>query len=372
MTDLTPLTTKALARFGEMMRHTVQSPRWHGEGDVLTHTMMACEALATLPEYQELDLLRQQILYVATLLHDIGKTVSTKLVDGEWEAPHHAPKGSRMAREWLWKECGLCGEKELVQVREAICLLIRHHSLPPHAIEIDDAPLRLQRMAANNLLTPFFSIKMLCMLCKADMLGRKCDDQQQMLDQVAMCEELALEEGCLDTCFPFPSSHTRRTFLSGRDVWKEQELYDDTWGEVVMMSGLPGTGKDTWISHHLAGMPVVSLDAIRQEMKISPRGEQGVVANMAREQAKGFLRKHQPFVWNATNVTAQTRESLISLFEAYHAHVRIIYLETPWDIQLERNRSREKAVPLHAIEGMLFKMTPPETHEARAVEWVCV
>ena len=372
MTDLTTIATEVLPRFGDVMQHTVQSPRWHGEGDVLTHTMMTCETLTSLTEYQELDQQRQQILYVATLLHDIGKTATTKLVNGDWEAPHHAPRGSRMAREWLWKECGLCGEKELVQVREAICLLIRHHSLPPHAIETDDAPLRLHRMAANSLLTPFFSLKMLCMLCKADMLGRKCDDQQKMLEQVAMCEELAREEGCLDSCFTFPSCHTRRTFLSGHDVWKEQELYDDTWGEVIMLSGLPGTGKDTWVNRHLAGMPVVSLDAIRREMKITAKGEQGTVANIARERAKGFLRKHQPFVWNATNITSQMRESLISLFEAYHAHVRIVYLETQWDTLLERNRSRNEVVPLRAIKDMLSRMTPPEAHEARTVEWVCV
>lgn len=372
MTDLTTIATAALERFGDAMRQTVQSPRWHGEGDVLTHTMMTCDALASLPEYQELDRQRQQVLHVATLLHDIGKTVSTKLVDGEWEAPHHAPRGSRMAREWLWKECGLCGEKELMQVREAICMLIRHHSLPPHAMEMDDAQLRLHRIAANSLLTPYFSVRMLCLLCKADMLGRRCDDQQQMLDQIAMCEELAHEEGCLDTCFPFPSDHTRRAFLAGHDVWKEQELFDDTWGEVVLMSGLPGTGKDTWTRNHLTELPVVSLDAIRQEMKISAKAEQGTVANIGREQAKGFLRKHQPFVWNATNVTTQMRESLISLFETYHAHVRIVYLETKWDTQLERNRSRNEAVPPRIIKDMLSRMTPPDAHEARTVEWICV
>ena len=354
------------------MQHTKQSPRWHGEGDVYTHTMMVCDALKTLPEYQALDKQRQQVLYLAALLHDIGKTVTTTQVNGEWEAPHHAPTGSRMVREWLWKECGLCSKKELTQIREGICLLIRYHSFPPHAIGLDDARLRLHRMAANSLLTPFFSLKMLCMLCKADFLGRECEDQQQMLDQIELCEELTKEEGCFDACFSFPSCHTRRKFLSGHEVWKEQELYDDTWGEVVMVSGLPGTGKDTWIKHNLADLPTISLDAIRREMKISPKTDQGTVANMARERAKEYLRKHQPFVWNATNITAQMRESLVSLFETYHAHVRIVYLETSWGTLLERNRSREEMVPIHAIEDMLAKMTLPEAHEARTVEWVCV
>ena len=372
MTDLAHILPKAAANFGEAMHHTMQSQRWHGEGDVYTHTMMACEALEALPEYQTLDKQLQQVLLTATLLHDIGKSVTTTKVYGEWEAPHHAPTGSRMAREWLWKECGLCGEKVLAQLREAICLLIRYHSFPPHAIDLDDARLRLHRMASNSLLTPFFSVRMLCLLCKADMLGRECDDQQQMLDQVSLCEELAYEEGCLDKCFSFPSCHTKRVFLSGRNVWKHQELYDDTWGEVVMLSGLPGTGKDTWLRHNLPDLPVISLDGIRHSLKISATENQGTVANIAREQAKEHLRKHQSFVWNATNITAQMRESLVSLFETYHAHVRIVYLETKWETMLERNRSREDVVPTHVIGEMMTKLTPPESHEARTVEWIYI
>lgn len=39
---------------------------------------------------------------------------------------------------------------------------------------------------------------------------------------------------------------------------------------------------------------------------------------------------------------------------------------------LERNRSREDAVPQSVIEEMMGKMTLPETSEARKVEWVVV
>ena len=130
----------------------------------------------------------------------------------------------------------------------------------------------------------------------------------------SMAEELAKEEGCYEGCFPFPSTHTRRAFLAGRDVWKNQELYDDHQSEVILMSGLPGTGKDTWIRINLPNIPVVSLDDIRRANKISPTDEQGTVANLAREKAKEYLRRQQTFVWNATNITTQMRESLISLF----------------------------------------------------------
>lgn len=359
-------------RFEQAMRATCQSSVFHAEGDVYTHTMMVVEALKGLPVFQLLDERKRHILTMAALLHDVGKIPATTFEDGDWHSPHHAPTGSRMVRELLWKEYGMCGSQLLMQIREAVCLLIRYHSFPPHAIDMPDSQLRLHRIASNSLLTPDFNLRMLCMLGKADMMGRRCSDQLQMLDQVELCEELAHEEGCLDGCYPFPSEMVRRAYLSGQDVWKEQELYDDTWGEVVMMSGQPGTGKDTWISRHLPHLPMISLDNIRRERKISPKAEQGMVANIAREQAKEYLRRHQSFVWNATNITTQMRESLVSLFETYHARVRIVYLETSWKTQLERNRSREAVVPQDAIEEMLGKMTVPEPYEARKVEWICL
>jgi len=108
------------------------------------------------------------------------------------------------------------------------------------------------------------------------------------------------------------------------------------------------------------GKAVISLDDIRREFKVSPTDDQGYIANIAREQAKDYLRKHQSFVWNATNITAQMRESLISLFETYHAHVRIVYLETEWQTLMERNHNREHKVPEPVIEKMLGKLAPPD------------
>ena len=370
--DFEHIETNIFLSYEERMRQTHQSPVWHGEGDVYTHTMMVVDALKNLSDFQQLTDIQKHILTIAALLHDVGKIPATSLIDGEWKAPHHAPTGSRMARELLWKEYGMCGAPELMKIREAICLLIRYHSFPPHAIDLDDARLRLHKIASNSILAPCFTIRMLCILCKADMIGRFCNDQQQMLEQISLCEELAKEEECFDDCYPFKTEAVRRAYLFGHDVWKEQDLYDESWGEVILMSGLPGTGKDTWISKNLPYLPMISLDNIRREHRISPKAEQGFVANIAREQAKEYLRKHQPFVWNATNITTQMRESLVNLFETYKARVRVIYLETTWSNQRERNSQREHAVPNNVLETMLGKLVLPEAHEARTVEWVSI
>ena len=369
MTDWRHIESSVLHPFEDQMRSTPQSAIWHAEGDVYTHTMCVCEALRAMPEYQALSELRQHILYVAALLHDIGKSVTTEYTDNDWHSPHHAPVGSRMARELLWREYGMCGIPEQMQIREAICWLIRYHSFPPHALQSRKNVLRMHKIAADISLSLYFSIQDLCLLSKADALGRVSADQRQMLEQIALCEELAREEGCWENAYPFLSAHTQRAFLKGQEVWKNQSLYDDTWGEVILLSGLPGTGKDTWIQRYMQDIPVISLDAIRQARKIAPTDEQGYVANIAREQAKQYLRAHQSFVWNATDITVQMRESLVSLFETYHARVRIVYLETEWNTLLQRNAARPDAVPVTAIHKMLGKLTPPEAYEATHVEW---
>ena len=360
-------------KFAEQMKHTEQSPKYHGEGNVYTHTQMVCKALISLDEYKELDETKQNILYAAALLHDIGKTKTTVFQDDDWHSPHHAATGSRMARELLFKEFNMGGTKELMQMRETICTLIRFHSFPPHAITFEEGffgTVKMHRIAANSLLMPDFSIKMLCILAKADTLGRICDDQAEILEKIEFCKELAIEEGCYEGCYNFPSAQTRRKFLRGDNVWKDSDLYDNTWGTVYMMSGLPGVGKDYTIAKELGDIPMVSLDEIRRKNKVKATDNQGAVANAAKEFAKDHLRKHESFVWNATNLTSQMREQLVDLFESYGANVKIIYVESSYDTLSKQNKNRTAVVPQDVIDNMIKKLSPPLAYEAREVVWI--
>lgn len=110
------------------------------------------------------------ILYAAAWLHDIGKIRQTREIAGHIESPNHSSVGSRMAHIELWHKYGLCGNQEAIHLREAIALLVRYHSIPPHAIDSDSAHLTLHRIAANSLLTPYFFVKLLCLLSRADVI----------------------------------------------------------------------------------------------------------------------------------------------------------------------------------------------------------
>lgn len=361
-----------LSSFVLPMSRTEQNPVFHAEGDVWTHTKLVCQALVALEDFQSLPGNHRQAVFLAALLHDIGKVPTTRWEDGRWTSPNHALVGAKMAREFLWQQVGLCGTAEKQLLREQVCQLIRYHSTPPHAIDDPDGKRRLRSIAANGDLCPGFTLKQLCILSRADAMGRKCNDLAHMLEQIALCEELARESNCYDHPFPFPSDHTRYAYLSGKEIPPEIPLYDDTWGEVILLSGLPGTGKDTWIQANYPDLPVVSLDDIRTEQKIDPTDHQSPIIEMAKERAKELLRRKQPFIWNATNLSPMVRGKQLRLFAQYGAACRIVYLETDWTEQLRRNAGRSQAVPEQAICHMMKDLVLPEAREAHRVQWLCV
>lgn len=349
-----------------------QNPVYHGEGDAGTHTRMVCRELVRAGGFDALAAGQKTALLLAALLHDIGKVRTTREERGAVVSPHHASTGARLAREFLWRECGLCGDPEALAFRENVCALVRYHMLPVRLLEQEDPDRKARLVSAAGRLAGGFSWSLLTRLAEADVRGRLADDTEECLNQVRLAGMLAQEAGCLSGPYPFPDGFTARAYLSGRNVPPDQPLYDDTWGEVVLLSGLPGTGKDTWISAFRPDLPVVSLDDIRKRNRISPDDSQGAVVQLAREQAREYLRKKQPFIWNATDLTRETRQKLVSLFENYGAAVRIVYLETSWENRAARNAGRREAVPESAVSRMLGRTVPPLPDEARTVEWICV
>ena len=354
------------------MKATMQNLVYHGEGDVYTHTQMVCCELARDPAFYELTARQRNELFLAAILHDIGKVKTTRLEDGKWISPHHASTGSRMTRAFLWQECGLCGTKEMVAFRETVCALIRYHMLPLHLMDQEEPERKVREVAAVGELAEDFSWHLLCMLAEADVKGRIANDTEDGLVQVALARVMAEEAECLYAPYHFADGFTKHAYLSGRNVKPDQTLYDDTWGEVIMLSGLPGTGKDTWIRNYHPALPMVSLDGVRSELKIKPTDNQGEVIQAAQERAKEYLRKKLPFIWNATDLTKDTRQKQIGLFERYGARVRIVYLETDEQTRQAQNAGRAEFVPEGVVARMLGKTVLPTPEEAQTVEWQCI
>lgn len=334
-----------------------QDPEYHGEGDVWTHTVMVCEELQGLDAWRSLPAAERELVFAACLLHDVAKPTCTTIIDGRIRQPGHSVKGAHFARNLLWRA-------DLdPHTREAIAGLIRYHQVPFFCIDEADPIRRIaqvsQRVRCDHL----------TLVNRADALGRICADKGALLENADLFFELAREQRCLHGAFAFPSAHTRYTYFHSNDRDPRTLAYDDTRCEVVLMCGLPGSGKDTWIADNL-DLPVVSLDAIRKELGRPPTGDPRPVLQLARERARVHLRTAQPFVWNATNLTRRIRDRVIDLFTNYGARVRLVYVEVPYRRLLEQNRARTTAVPEAVLERMTRIWEPPGNTEAHRVDWV--
>ena len=104
--------------------------------------------------------------------------------------------------------------------------------------------------------------KHLAMLAKADILGRICNDQDDILLRIALFEELCIEHECFGVPRKFASKYGRFLFLTRSEISPDYEPFDDLKFTVFMMSAIPGSGKDTYIQKHL-NLPMLSLDQIR-------------------------------------------------------------------------------------------------------------
>jgi putative nucleotidyltransferase with HDIG domain len=339
-----------------------QDPLHHAEGDVLIHTRMVAEALAALPGWRALPGPERAALFAAALLHDIGKPGTTREEAGAIIAPGHARSGATLARRLLWEGRAFDGPPFVA--REAIVALVRHHGLPIWFL--DRADLDRALFAASQVVR----LDLLALLAEADARGRACADQAELLARIDLFGELCRERQCWRRPRAFPSDHSRVRYFRSQQRDPEYHAHDDTWGQVTLMSGMPGAGKDTWVAEHLPVLPVISLDAIRRAERIDPDEPQGGVAQLAKEQARALLRRRAPFVWNATNLSRSMRDPLIELCLSYGAAVRIVYLDAPLGEILRRNRSRAEPVPEGILRRLIERVHVPDPSEAHDVEYV--
>lgn len=330
----------------------------HAEGNVWIHTRMVLETLVAMPAYAALGPEERHAVYLACLLHDVAKPATTRTEDdGRITAKGHSRRGELMARKILWEQ-GIAFD-----TRERVCGLVRHHQIPFYLIERPDA----QRLAAEISLVA--RCDLLAIVAEADIRGRICADMPRILDAIELYRELCRDEGCFDGPRAFPSAHTRYTFFRAEGRHPDVPVFDDTKTEVVVMSGLPGSGKDTYVRTHFGDWPVVSLDGLREELDIDHGDNQGSVIQAARERAKEHLRRGERFVWNATNITRRFRGPLLSLLGDYHARIRVVYVEAPRERLWAQNRSRAAEVPEKAILGMMERWEIPDLTEAHDVRY---
>lgn len=343
------------------MEGVVQDPRHHAEGDVAMHTQMVLQCLQDLNDYKKLPDDLKEILWVSALLHDVEKRSTTVSEEnGSITSRGHAKKGEYTTREILFR----MGTP--FNMREQITALVRLHGLPLWAMEKRN-PQKAVIASSLRVASPMLSV-----LAKADVLGRICTDQHELLERIDFFDALCAEQQCWLQPRQFENGLARFEYFRKDDGSPDYVPFDDYKNNVILLSGLPGMGKDHFIKKNYPDLAVVSLDEIRRANKIKPDDPtgNGWVIQQAKEHVRVLLRRQEPFVFNATNITMQMRSIWIDIFTTYKAKVNLVYLEVSYQQWLQQNREREYPVPDRVVERMLAKLEIPLLFEAQEVSWI--
>lgn len=142
-----------------------QDPRWHPEGDVFTHTLLALDQAALLSE--RLPRARRLAVMLAVLLHDIAKPHTTRVDEaGRVRSPGHDEAGRGLALRVL--ERLNVHRVDGYDVRAQVLALVAHHLKPLHfhrdRERVGDGAFR--RLAREC------DLELLHLVSKADALGR--------------------------------------------------------------------------------------------------------------------------------------------------------------------------------------------------------
>lgn len=341
---------------------TPQDPVYHAEGDVWTHTKMVVEALLGQGAYATADDDERFVLFIAALLHDIAKPATTVIDDitGKIGQPGHSRRGAIDVRILLWR-AGVP-----FALRERICRIIAVHQLPFFALAGDKSGRSAEFIL--HKLSWELPVWMLCAVARADMQGRHFHGKQALLDDIELVEQLAEEEGCLRGPKAFVDDYTRVRYFRGARVLPDYPLHREVEGsQVIVLSGLPASGKNSWQAKHQPELPVISFDDAREALGLRHGQNEGAAAHFAIDQAKALLRSRQPFVWNATHLSAQMRKKTLDLLYAYDARVQLVYLEASEAEIRRRNTRRDSSLRNQDIARMLFKWEVPLPTEAEEV-----
>ncbi len=157
-----------------------------------------------------------------------------------------------------------------------------------------------------------------------------------------------------------PLDEASRSRARASNAWSSPFVPRGAGGgfEVVVLSGLPAAGKDWFARERHPDRPVVSLDDLRDELRLPAGASDDRLEQAASARVAAFLRERRPFVWNSTLLRERERRALVTRFRACGARVRLVSIEVSAELQRRRNRQRAAKVPASSMERMLARWEP--------------
>lgn len=345
----------------------MQDKEHHAEGDVWTHTKMVVEELLNLSDFQQLNEEEKFICFYACLFHDMSKPLCTKeeIVNGKKKitSKGHSKLGEIDSRILLWKN------EVPFNIREKISMIIKSHQIPFFLI---DKYKNYDFMV--NMISQETSNKLLSIVAKADIKGRIIEDKNdinKVLENINLFNEISIDNNCFDKPKEFINQYTKfQYFQKQGTILTDQPYYDTHDFNVIVLCGMPASGKNTYVEKYFSNLEVISFDDAKEMFGIKHGQNDGKAVHYMKDKAKELLRKKETFVWNTTNLSKDMRKKTLDLIHNYHGKVELHYLEETENVIKTRNSKRDTTLPNDKIDTMLLKWEPPQTYETFEVKYI--
>ena len=139
--------------------------------------------------------------------------------------------------------------------------------------------------------------------------------------------------------------------------------------KLILMMGVAGAGKSTWIKQNYPDAVPVSRDAIRFEILDEKGGEyfdhEDEVFNSFIHQIIGSLVADEVTIADATHLNRKARLKVLSRVRKYADEVEVVWIRVPLETTLRQNamRSGRAKVPNDVIKRMYQSIERPEDNE---------
>ena len=134
---------------------------------------------------------------------------------------------------------------------------------------------------------------------------------------------------------------------------------------IVLLVGLPASGKSTWARGQADGA-VLSSDKIRGWLSddvTNQKIHRRVFATL-RHLLRQRLELGRPVTYvDSTSLTLKERRPYLAMGDLYDCEVEAVYFDIPLAVCLERNRGRSRVVPEDAVREMALRMVAPSVAE---------
>ena len=138
------------------------------------------------------------------------------------------------------------------------------------------------------------------------------------------------------------------------------------WPDFLMLVGLPGSGKSTYIKKYFnQNLRVHSSDAIREELSgdVNNQNINKQVFDLLHKRVKEDLKNGISCVYDATNISWKRRKAFLESLNGINCWKVCHFIATPYEVCLDRNRQRERVVPDDVIKRMYLNFDIPWYNE---------